>query len=403
MASPLQSAQEQELSSRLRVDLVQRVEDFRALEAEWDDLLADSRANTIALTHRWQLTWWETFKAGRELCILTVRDSLNRLVGIAPLLRRRVLHRGLVPLRRLEFLATGEDEADEIDSDYLDFILRVGWEPPALAGLLHYLVKKAPFSWDEFHLGFLPGTSVTLPLCQQLACDLGLRVGEPVQTPGVLVHLPTSWEEYLARFIHKTRYHIRRDRRLVGTAGDVQFRWTQNAAEFEALYPTFVELHQKCWQAKGRPGCFSSERFTAFHRQLAQFFAPQGTARIAALLVNQRPVAARYLFLYDSKVYDYQSGQDPTFMPKASPGQVLVGYCLEAAIAEGLPTFDFLKGVPEYKQTWSQNQHHQVSIRLTRPGSRDRLRTLLEGLVKRARRLRLGRRPIRSTGGGEVV
>jgi len=100
----------------ITVEKVVTREEFKGLAAAWSSLLQESASDTLFLTHEWLNAWWEVFGSERELYILLVRDS-EELIGIAPLIRREVRHYGLLPFRRLEFLASGEDEADEICSE----------------------------------------------------------------------------------------------------------------------------------------------------------------------------------------------------------------------------------------------------------------------------------------------
>src|SRR5262245_56250139 len=133
----------------LKVEKVTTIEGFRELEAVWDRLLQQSASNSITLTFDWLSTWWEIFGEGRELYILVVRDG-EMVIGIAPMGKRLVQHYGLLPFRRLEFLASGEEEADEICSDYLDFILQAGRESEALKAILESIYEAQ--DWDEILL-----------------------------------------------------------------------------------------------------------------------------------------------------------------------------------------------------------------------------------------------------------
>src|SRR5262245_3584031 len=106
------SAQPPVRPERLTVHLLRSAAARAALRPAWEELLANSPANAVALTPAWLQAWWETFGPGRELCLLAVSGG-GRLLGLVPLLRRTIRHRGLLPLRRLEFLGSGEEEVDE--------------------------------------------------------------------------------------------------------------------------------------------------------------------------------------------------------------------------------------------------------------------------------------------------
>src|ERR1700732_1251434 len=139
---------------------------FEQLEPEWNALLTRSASNNIVLTFEWLSTWWQIFGEGeRHLYILVAREQ-SHIVGIAPLLRRTIRHYNLLPYERLEFLGSGEDEADEICSDYLDFIVQRGWEAPALEALLRHIRQHG--SGDELILTDVSGDSPCVQLLEGL-------------------------------------------------------------------------------------------------------------------------------------------------------------------------------------------------------------------------------------------
>src|SRR5690606_5580489 len=107
----------------VRADIVTRWDQLLAQRDAWLDLLARSSANEPTLSPLWLDTWWRIFgsEGGRALRAVLVYDG-DRLIGMAPLLVRRAWYRSALPLRRIELLASGEPEADEIYSEYLNVI-----------------------------------------------------------------------------------------------------------------------------------------------------------------------------------------------------------------------------------------------------------------------------------------
>jgi CelD/BcsL family acetyltransferase involved in cellulose biosynthesis len=371
----------------LSLQVIETVEDFAHLQPQWEELLADSGANGIFLSHAWLMTWWETFGKGRRLRLLAVRDE-GRLVAVAPLLLRTIRYYHLLPFRRLEFLASGEDEAHEIDSDYLDFILRSGWEAPALERIFAFLVAEAGHGWDEIVLARIPEHSPSVLLIPGLAEALDLRRSELQRVSGVVVSLPATWDDLLSKIGKRHRHELRRSRRLLSERGRLHFRWSRTADEFAELWPDFVALHQKRWQSRGQPGCFASPRFAAFHQRIGPCLASAGKARLGVLYLDETPLAACHLLVHAGTVYHYQSGLDVAAGGRSSPGEVLLGCCLEAAIGEGLRAWDFLGGMCRYKWSWSQQLQHQVSLRLVRRGFRETARRGLEASIQSLRRWR---------------
>jgi CelD/BcsL family acetyltransferase involved in cellulose biosynthesis len=101
-------------SSMVRTRWIEREDELSSLSGEWSGLMERSAGAQPVLTPTWLLAWWRTFGRldGRRLCTLALRDATtDRLAGLVPMLERKARHAHAVPLRRIELLASGEDEA----------------------------------------------------------------------------------------------------------------------------------------------------------------------------------------------------------------------------------------------------------------------------------------------------
>lgn len=375
------------MSGRLAVDRITTAGDLHALRGEWEALLRDCPGHALAVTPTWMLNWWDVYGAGRELCVLTARHE-GRLVGIAPLLLRTVRHRGMLPFRRVEFLAAGEAQEHLVDSDYLDFIVHPAWEETATRQLCGALFEGLRERWDEIHLAHLPGESPRLPRVAAAAAQAGMKCEEAERRPGVFLTLPATWEELLAGLKSERRKQLGRRRRRLAEAGRVDFSWEVTPETFEARWAAVVELHQRRWQAAGSAGCFASEKFTAFHRRVAAELLPRGGLRLAILSLDGRPLACDYYFAYDGRIYAYQAGYDPELAPPLSAGTLCISYGIEAAIREGFREYDLLKNVHSYKADWSSERRDQVTLRVAQAGAREHLRATLETGIRLTRPFR---------------
>ena len=92
---------------------------FSALRPEWDSLLCDSASASLFLTWEWLHTWWTHLRASSQLRMLAVRAG-GELIAIAPF---QMTGNGVAHFPCLEMLGTGD-----AGSDYLDLIIRRGWE-----------------------------------------------------------------------------------------------------------------------------------------------------------------------------------------------------------------------------------------------------------------------------------
>jgi len=376
------------VSQAVRIERISSGEALKALRPEWDALLGACPGHALAVTPLWMGSWWEVYGSGRELCLLTAREPGGRLVGVAPLHLGETRHRGMLPFRRLQLLGAGEPQSDLIDSDYLDFIVDPQWEPLVTQRFGVYLFGQLRDSWDELILAHVPAESPRLGLLADAAGGAGLKCEEAERRAGVRIPLPETWEALLAQLDRERRKSLLRRRRRFAEAGTVAFDWDVTPANFEERWRALVDLHQRRWQALGRPGCFSSDRFVQFHRRVASELAPRGGLKIGLLRLDGRPIAGDYYYVYDGRVYAYQAGLDPEEGPRLSAGTVCISFGIETAIGAGLREYDFLKNVHSYKADWSPERREQVTLRVARPGAREQLRTTLESGIRLVRPLR---------------
>jgi CelD/BcsL family acetyltransferase involved in cellulose biosynthesis len=372
----------------ITIEKVTTREQMQRLEKEWNSLLACSSSNSITLTHQWLSTWWDVFSDSRELFILLVRDE-RELIGIAPLLRRTVQHYGLLEYRRLEFLASGEDEADEICSEYLDFILRRGREREALEAIMRQIGEEER-EWDEMLLTDVRGESESLAHLSSLCGLIGIKEHLVRNQTSIYVPLTDSWETFVKALGAGFRKKIERDRKAMAASGR-ELRIIESEEGFDEQFDILVKLHQARWTARGEPGVFASQKFTRFHRLLAPKLLSKGWLKLFVLMLGGEPVAALYAFTYNNSMQHYQGGFITCGNLIASPGMLVQSYAMEKAIEMGLSEYDFLKGdVGSYKSKWGSRVRTVVQMRLAQPRSKEALYStttrLIEGLrsIKRA-------------------
>jgi CelD/BcsL family acetyltransferase involved in cellulose biosynthesis len=123
-----------------------------ALAGEWTKLLASADRNTIFATPEWAETCWRSFCAGREFCLLAMREG-SELVGVVPLAVEQVGDRRLA--RFLPYLEV---------TDYEDIVARRGLEHDVWRQALAYLDQQP---WD-LDLHNIPGASPTIAFFRQL-------------------------------------------------------------------------------------------------------------------------------------------------------------------------------------------------------------------------------------------
>jgi len=366
-------------------------DEFAGLRAEWNGLLARGRARSPMLTWEWAYSWWEAYRdadARRELRVLTARGADGELLGLAPLVLRRWRQFGL-SWRRLEFIGTGEAEADETCSEFLDLIVDADRRPQVVAALTEAL--RSDGEWDDLVCRDVRREeSAAAQVLRSLEADPNIG---PVEESGharcPFVALPGSWEEYLATLSRNSRRLVRHKRRQLEAAGQIGFVCAETRDETQRAMEGFARLHQQRWQAERQGGCFASGPFREFLLRLTPRLAERGAVRIATLSLNAEPVAAYYLLCHDRATYYYNSGLDLARFAELSPGSVCLGCIVEDAIRRGEREFHFFKGgADSYKYHWTDRAVPVFSLRVRRRGWRLALCALAERLRGRAAGMR---------------
>jgi CelD/BcsL family acetyltransferase involved in cellulose biosynthesis len=347
----------------------------------WTALLARSAANRPTRMPFWLLAWWQVFGAagGRRLASALFYDG-DRLVGLAPLLHRVAWYRRAVPFRRIELLATGESEADEIVSDYLGVIAERGYERPVADALAEGLRRGTLGACDEIVLGALDGDDPMVPAMAGALGAQGMTVEQAATTPSPYIKLPATWEAYLAALSGSGRYLVNRSLRDFDkwAGGDVEVVRVRTPGDLEEGKRILVLLHEQRWTASGEAGVFASRLFTQFHDAVLPALLERGALDLCWLKVRGQPIAVAYNLIWDNKVLFYQGGRTLEVPKAVRPGIVLHARSIRAAIEAGRAEYDFLAGMSQYKLQLSTARRPMLQIRAARAPVRDVARLAIE-------------------------
>jgi CelD/BcsL family acetyltransferase involved in cellulose biosynthesis len=344
-----------------------------AIATEWAALCEASDDNEPMRHPMWLLPWWRTFGDGRRPHVLAARRS-GRLVGVAPLVARRVW-----AYRRLEWLGSGEDEADEICSEYLGPVFADDDARRAVATEL-----AASRGWDELQMPAMDGAAPSTAAWSRALIDAGLRVEATPAGEAPRLALRKDW---LASLGSDGRYLVKRSRRDFDAwaAGTARIDICNSVASFPAAKHALSTLHGERWADAGHTGVFTSARFAAFHDQAMADLLGRGALRLLTLSAHGRAVAALYNFVWNGRVYFYQSGRAVDLPQSLRPGIVAHAAAIDAAHAEGLTAYDFLGGASQYKRKLSTELRPLVALRVSRAPARDAISELARRAVRAVR------------------
>ncbi len=369
-----------EESRKLRGLLLQRwsEDEWLAREEAWSGLLRDTSTDQLFMSWDWLTAWWRQFGAQlRATADIHAYIEGNRLVGLVPVYRRRLLRSGVLPAESVQMMGLAWRDSEPLISEYLDVIARPEHVDCVRRAFISDLLLQD--SWTEFVVGFTPHANAWIR--DYIGCGGAPRhyARQLDQSVSYQADLSGGFSAYLGALHQSTRRSIWNLRSRLSAGGQVLVQ-SARAEEVEAGFAELNRLHEMRW---GRPA-FVGQRLQ-FHLRFARHLARQGELRLSRLSVDGRVVSVLYDVLRGGRQYNIKMAFDPTFSRRLSIGLIHLGYAMEAAVADGATLYDFLAGpgkTTDFKRLLSQKQCPLSSVQMVRgallPGLyrwRDRFRT----------------------------
>ena len=338
----------------------------------WWALLKRAASPQPTQTPLWLMTWWDVMggDGGRQLKVAVAEDAAGEVVGILPLLRRRIVLKGVIPVQTLELLGSGEDQADEIFSEYIGAVVARDQER-AVAARFAEMLQAGDFGyWDDLTM---PAMSADDPWVALFADELRTRGMKTELVPDLecrYIVLPATWDEYVAGLDGDSRYFVRRTLRdfeaWAKAEGGATLKRVNNEAEMAQGWDILLSGHAERWEGGG---AFRSEKFKRFHQTVTRGLLA-GTGGILDLLwleVGGKSLASVYNIVYEGHVHFYQSGRTLDVPKKVRPGIAVHLYAIKRAIELGYKSYDFLGQPSQYKRQLAPT-HSRNLVNLTAVG-----------------------------------
>jgi CelD/BcsL family acetyltransferase involved in cellulose biosynthesis len=317
---------------------------------QWNPLLERSAGNSVYLTWEWVDSWWQTYGVDHESVVFGVFEDDETLYAIAPLMIAR--RPGLVAHHLRQLCPIGQPSSGE----YLDVIVPTGRENELLPVVFGHIREALEREWDVLVIQRMLASSPSVSLAGiAFANDAEVRVLSTGKAP--YLALPSSWDEYLGSKSASFRQAYRNSCNRLERAGKVQILVAEQEISFETAFDHLERLHALRFDG----GAFSRPGYSAFHRLFARRMLARDGLYLAVLMLDDRPIAARYDFVHGSKIWSHQGGWDPEFAVMR-PAAVMTGAVIQWGIERGLREYDFLAGEHGYKERWASGERELVTL-----------------------------------------
>ncbi|ROR37836.1 GNAT family N-acetyltransferase [Kitasatospora cineracea] len=297
---------------------------------DWRELVAQDPDGSWFAGPDWVLAWWRTLGVGQAGEIAVWRGPDGRAEAVLPLgaARLRVHRRVPVELPVLTLLGSGPGAADHCGPAV---------RPHRRAEVAAWLAGRA--RRETLWLPNLDAAHADLP-------PVGARPVARSACPRA--DLADGPDRLGSRDFRAAN---RRARRRLAAAG-VDFHWlppgSTEPALAAGLLDELLRLHRlRRAAAAGGASSFGADRLP-LHRLLVQGAAPGRGPAFQLARCRGEVVGVLYGFRWADRFAYYQTGWDPRFAAD-SLGTALVDAALRDCAAEGVRTFDFLRGAEPYK------------------------------------------------------
>ena len=150
-----------------------------------------------------------------------------------------------------------------------------------------------------------------------------------------------------------TAKKLRQDWNRLSALGVVEVVNARAAQAACDAFETFLGLEAQSWKGESGTALLSDEDDAAFARRWIGALAAQGSASVALLRVNGKPVAAQVLLYSGSMAYTWKTAFDAEFA-RFSPGALLIDKVSDALFASGLETIESCSPAGSFmEQLWT--------------------------------------------------
>jgi CelD/BcsL family acetyltransferase involved in cellulose biosynthesis len=318
-----------------RIEFLDSIEQARALESDWRELVARADGITPFQHPEWLLPWYEVWAPDR-VRLIVVRDSSGRLIALVP---------GVLANDRLELAGGGVSDyrAPILDRSSLDSAIDA--VEAALAGTgLDVCFTDVPFDspWVTAAQRNRRWTIDRGSVCPVVAIP-----GDPEQFRRTLMPgLRRNLKRYADRLIREA---------------SARFFTVAAAADVPPALDAMMVLHSKRWESQGASGVFADADVRRFHHATAPAMWRSGVLHLHMILAADAIVAVQYVMVQRGRTYSYIGGFDPE-IGRYNPGTLLMAYAIDRAIAERCAEFDFLRGCESYKYRWGATDRCSVNL-----------------------------------------
>ncbi len=308
--------------------VIDSVAQFSSLERGWDKLLPHSKNPTVFNTSAWASCWLQIYWQPDYTLQIIVVEAGDDIVALLPLYIQR-------QSGTCWFVGSGEPEAEEVASEYLDFIVH---EDHANSAALASCITAQLDTLKKYRLQFVNccASSYVVNFLRNHRRALHAVVGNVYKLPIKQDFAATS-----LRFSKNQQKKARQCLNRFNAAPDLEYVSFHDTA-FEESWHSLQTLHQQDWTSRGKAGAFHSGKFSNFHALMHSEY-PQIKQAFVELKQQDATLAIHHFYILGASYYFYLAGTEKKREARLSPGLMLHALTMQDLSGQEV-IYDFLKG-----------------------------------------------------------
>jgi len=332
----------------MKIKVHRKFNELEAIRKEWNLLAASDSRDGFFRTAAWVIAWLKHIANTAEPFVITVRDSENTLIGLAPMCLIYFKDLGF-KLKTLTFAGR-----EVVSGDFLNLVTLPAYRPVVIQAVLDF-IKGEKNSWDMLQLGELISGGNLLSATEAWAIKNNLLLRQQELRICPYINLPSTFDDYLETLGKSFRSLIRRRKKDILIKNGCTIKVCEGFDEVNKGLNVSTKLHVARWQTMNQPGNLTRPGFQEFLHEICTDPQNGYQCKLYILGHKENEVGALLAFHFGESALYYQAGWDPdSSISRFSPGVVLMAYAIEDAISERLQYFEFLRGDETYKQKWTQ-------------------------------------------------
>jgi CelD/BcsL family acetyltransferase involved in cellulose biosynthesis len=192
---------------------------------------------------------------------------------------------------------------------------------------------------------------------------LGISPGSAAKTESIVLTDEPHIAEILASREHNVKW------RRLNRLGPIRCLHHETAADILHRLPLFIEMHKKQWAARADAVApFDGGVVDAAFESMVRHLAPQRMLLLTELLLDARPIAMYFGFVYGRRYLAYRTAFDAS-LRRLSPGHAMLRQMIQDFRARGFEEIDLMRGAYAYKGLYANRHSRNLRTQL-HPGPR---------------------------------